>query len=488
MIARTSNKAARIGVPALILVLALTGLGGSSLLWADTGATAAGGVQALESIQSAYRSVAQTVIPTVVEIDVVDVVKQPANVNPFQFFFGPQGPRGQNQAPQEREFRQQGLGSGVVVRRDGNKVYVLTNNHVVGEADEISVKMADGREFKGALVGTDERKDLALVAFETRETVPVARLGDSDSVQVGDLVLAVGSPLGFASSITSGIISAVGRNSMPGSDLASFTDYIQTDAAINQGNSGGALVNIRGEVVGINTWIASPSGGNVGLGFAIPINNAGKIVDQLISKGKVEYGWLGVFIGNLSQEAATDLGLVGVKGAFVSNIFRGSPADKAGIQPGDFVTSLNGTPVQDSNQLMRMVGTLAPGDTARFDLLRQGNRLTLTAKITAREQEKDIASQANRVWPGLYVANLNSDVRKGLNLAGSVSGVVVANVDQGSAAQVAGVQQGDVIQQINGKALKNVQDFYAQLDTKKGKELNFRILRQGVELSIGLVA
>jgi serine protease Do len=420
-----------------------------------------------------------------VEVDVVDVVKAPVMTNPFQFFFGPQG---QNPAPKEQEYKQYGLGSGVIVRRDGNKVYVLTNNHVVGEAEEISVKLSDQRQFTAKLVGTDARKDLALVVFETKDSVPIAALGNSDELQVGDWVLAVGNPLGFSSTITSGIVSALGRHSMPGSNMASFTDYIQTDAAINQGNSGGALVNIYGEVVGINAWIASPSGGNVGLGFAIPINDAKKDIEDLLSKGKVEYGWLGAYIGNLPQDLAADMKLEGVNGAFVSNIFKDSPADKAGLQPGDYVTALDGITIDDANQLLQMVGNLRPGERARFELIRSGTPMTLTARIVARGEESEISKQANRVWPGLYITDVNQDIRKSLELPNSKDGVVVAAVEQGSASAVAGLRQGDVIESVNGRSVKNVADFYSVINTKKNTELSFRIFRQGVELVVGLVS
>ena len=484
MIHKHMRKSARIGLPVLILLLALAGFGASSQLYADVYGSAPAGVQSLESIQSSFRAVAQKVIPTVVEIDVVDVVKAPVMTNPFEFFFGP---RGQNPAPEEREFRQYGLGSGVIVRRDGSKVYVLTNNHVVGEAEEISVKLSDQRQFTARLVGTDARKDLALVVFETKDPVPIAALGNSDQLQVGDWVLAVGNPLGFSSTITSGIVSALGRHSMPGSNAASFTDYIQTDAAINQGNSGGALVNIHGEVVGINTWIASPSGGNVGLGFAIPINDARKDIEDLLSKGKVEYGWLGAYIGNLPDDLADDLNLEGIRGAFVSNIFKDSPADKAGIRPGDYVTALDGISIDNANQLLQLVGALRPGEKARFDLIREGSAMSLTARIAARDEESEISKQASRVWPGLYITDVDQDVRKSLELPASRSGVVVVAVEQGSASAVAGLRQGDMIESINGRNVKNVADFYSLIGTKKNKELSFRIFRQGVELVVGLV-
>ena len=229
------------------------------------------------SFQQQFRTVASQTLPVVVEVNVVNRVTQRVGDSPLDFFFG--NPRG---GQQEREFEQPGMGSGVIVARDGTAVYVLTNHHVAGEADEIELVLSDGRSFEAEIVGSDALMDLALVTFETREEVPIAPLGDSSALMAGDWVFAVGNPLGFESTVTSGIISAVGRRPAVGSQISGLTDYIQTDAAINQGNSGGALVNLAGEVVGVNTWIASQSGGSIGLGFAIPINNAKRAIDEFI--------------------------------------------------------------------------------------------------------------------------------------------------------------------------------------------------------------
>jgi Do/DeqQ family serine protease len=456
------------------------------------------GAQVLQGIQSAFRDVSRKVLPTVVEIDVVDIVQRriPEARFPFNFFFfGPQDrdPQGRERAPQdqergfqERQFRQQGLGSGVIVRRSGNNVYVLTNNHVVGEADEIRVKLNDQRQFEARLVGKDERKDLALVVFETREQVPVAELGDSDSLEVGDLVLAVGNPLGFASTVTMGIVSATGREPVQGSDLAGFTDYIQTDAAINQGNSGGALVNIDGQVVGLNTWIASPSGGNIGLGFAIPINNARKAIDDFIDRGKVEYGWLGVQIGDLSADAARDLELENTSGAFVFSVFQDSPADKAGLQPGDLVVRIGGTPIRSSSQLLQTVGNLAPGASARFEVVRLGQRTSLQVRIASRPEEKQVAEQSKKAWPGMFALSVTEDMRRQLELPAAVGGVAIVSVEQGSAAAVAGFRPGDIIRTVNGKEVRSLLDFYRLINERGGRETMFKLYRQGNEISLGL--
>jgi serine protease Do len=406
-------------------------------------------------------------------------------MSPFEFFFGPQGNNG-NQ-PQEREFRRSGLGSGVIVKRDGKKVYVLTNEHVVGDAEEIKISLADDRGFDAKLVGKDDKRDLALVVFETSDTIPVAVLGDSDDLYVGDWVLAIGNPLGFESSVTAGIVSAIGRASMPGAAMASFTDYIQTDAAINQGNSGGALVNMNGEVVGINTWIASPSGGNIGLGFAIPINNAKRVIDDFITSGKVEYGWLGITVGDASPQVAEDLGIDDYSGGFVYGVFEKSPADKAGLLPGDFITNIDGINISDSNHVLRIVGNLAPGENVNFRIVRGGVIKNLTVTIKARDDEKVIAQRADRIWPGLSVAAITEDIRDQLELPARVGKVIIGMVDEGSKADIAGLQSGDIIQVINDEKIDNVSDFYNAINDTSKRKLVFEIYRQGTEIIVGLV-
>ncbi|HEY9595430.1 MAG TPA: trypsin-like peptidase domain-containing protein, partial [Spirochaetia bacterium] len=323
----------------------------------------ANGSGALAGVQTSLRDIAQKVRPAVVEINVTELITQnvPSFSSPFDWFFnqGPGGNQGNGQdngQGNKRTFRQSALGSGIIVKRAGDTVYVLTNNHVVSQATDISVRLTDGRVFKAKVVGKDPRKDMALVSFTTRENVTIAELGDSDTLQVGDIVVAVGNPLGFESTVTLGMVSALGRRG----PQASYTDYIQTDAAINQGNSGGALVNINGQVIGMNTWIAAPSGGNVGLGFAIPINNARSAIDQFISKGRVQYGWLGASIGDIGDgsalpELASDMKLENAKGAMILGIYKGSPADRAGLLPGDFVTAVGSTTITDANQLTQIV-------------------------------------------------------------------------------------------------------------------------------------
>lgn len=447
----------------------------------------------LESYQTALRKVAQKVLPVVVEIDVVEVVKQPVPVfdffgNPFEFFFGPQDRdrRVPPTQPQEREFRKQGLGSGVIVRKNGKTVYVLTNNHVAGNASEIKVTLLDGRQFDAKLVGTDARKDLALVSFETTDAVPVAELGDSDKVQAGDFAIAVGNPLGFESTVTFGIVSAVGRKAKPGMDVGSFTDYIQTDAAINPGNSGGALANIYGQVIGINTWIASQSGGSIGLGFAIPINNAKKVIEDIITKGSVEYGWLGVNSGDPSKELRDSLRIKTTTGAFVFDVFLGSPADKAGIQPGDLIVRVGTSEVKDSNDLVRLVGNLSPGRVTEFQILRFGETRTLSVRTEARKPESDLDKVTRKAWPGFSAVELTERIRRNLNLGTEAGKVIVGNVTSGSPAESAGLRTGDIIRELNGKRINSVTDFYREINTNQ-KEFMIRINRSGNDFLIGLV-
>jgi Do/DeqQ family serine protease len=444
------------------------------------------GFQTIHNIQAAFRDASSRILPSVVEIDVVNVVQAqlPKIASPFDFFFAPGSPNGQ---PRDQELRQEGLGSGVLVKRAGDSVYVLTNNHVVGEAEEITVKLADGRNFTAKLVGTDPNKDLALVMFTTDQSVPLAELGDSDTLEVGDWVLAVGSPLGFHSTVTEGIVSAIGRESMPGSAIPSFTDYIQTDAAINQGNSGGALVDIQGRVVGINSWIASPSGGSVGLGFAIPINNAKSAIEDLITKGKASYGWLGINMGTLSQGEMENLYGKDVPGAFVYGVYEGSPAEKSGILPGDMITTVDGEKITDSTQLLLAVGNLKPGTSADFTVMRDQQRLVRTVKITERQDEQALADQASRLWPGLSVVQITPQLRSRLDLPRSAGNLVIGAVVKGSPAGVAGLRVGDILRKVNDRKVTGLADFYHAVNDKDTREFMLEVTRQNRDYRIGLV-
>jgi len=429
-----------------------------------------------ESVQNAFRYVAKTVLPAIVELDVLDKVTESPKTQPnipFEFFFGPQG-QGQQDSPKRG---QEGIGSGVIVRRTGKTVYVLTNNHVAGNAEKITVIMSDERKFSASLVGADERKDIALVKFETGDSdIAVAMLGDSSRIEVGDWAIALGSPYGYGSSMTAGIISAMGRNGGPGENI---NDFIQTDASINQGNSGGALVNIRGEVVGINTWIASTTGGSVGLGFAIPINNVKSAIDDFISHKQIQYGWLGVSLEAVGNDGSMvkDLGLDGLKGAFVGQVYRNSPADKGGILPGDFITSIASFQVKSQDELVRKVGDVPAGTSVDFELIRGGKKLSVQVKIDLRD--KNVAGNYKEIFPGMSVISLNSDRVDQKKLpAGSSGGVLVSDVLAKSPASVMGVKPGDIIVQVNDKKVNGLASFFTFLNDPKDKKLRFTVIRE----------
>ncbi|MDR2144699.1 MAG: Do family serine endopeptidase [Treponema sp.] len=427
-------------------------------------------LSAAENLQTAFRSISDKVLPSVVELKTVSIRRQQIpNFNgiPWEFFFGTP-----NEENGEREFRSQGLGSGIIVRKEGSTYYVITNFHVVGDATEISVALNDGTELPAKLVGKDDRKDLAMVSFTYQEDLPLAVLGDSDAVKVGDWAIAIGNPLGFMSSMTMGIVSAVGRTGGPAGNI---NDFIQTDTSINQGNSGGALVNIRGEVIGINTWIASSGGGSVGLGFAIPINNAKRSIDEFIDKGEISYGWLGVSLTDPDKDIVQALNLTGRRGAMVSQLFLGSPAEKGGIQPGDFITSLNGKEVRGMNHLTLMVGDLKPGDRAVFSVVRDGASLDMQVRIEERKNET--AAENNKLWPGVYVVPVTDTVRDTLKLKAGTEGLYVGQVIAKSPAAVVGLLRQDIITAVNGERIRDLAGFYKVIREKAGRELWFEVQR-----------
>jgi Do/DeqQ family serine protease len=436
-----------------------------------------------ESIQNVFRAVSDKVVPSVVELKTVSVRKQETPSFPgipFEFFFGPQDRGGS-----EREFRSQGLGSGILVRKSGDTYYVITNNHVVSDSngnpvDEIKVVAGEEpKEYDAAIVGRNARRDLALVKFDAKEKYPLAVLGDSDAVRVGDWAIAVGNPLGFEHSVTMGIVSAVGRTGGPGNNI---NDFIQTDASINQGNSGGALVNIRGEIIGINMWIASSSGGgSMGLGFAIPINNAKSVIDEFIASGEVSDGWLGVSLVDVDADMLKAMGLEGQQGALVSGVFLDSPAAKGGIAPGDFITAADGKEMRNSGQLTRTVAYLKAGEKHVFTVRRGNQSLDLTVTVAVRTN--DVAAENNKLWPGLFVMPLDDTVKKELQIDEKITKglVVIQVVDKGPSA-VIGLQRKDIIVALNGEAVNSLADFYRVLREKASKELWFDVQRGDTKL------
>lgn len=432
------------------------------------------------AFQEQFRAVSEMTIPVVVEINVVNTVRRRVQSSPFEFFFGT--PRGQE--PEEREFTQRGLGSGVIVARDGETVHVVTNDHVIQSATEIEVVLADGRRFDAELIGGDDRMDIAVVSFATPDEVPLASLGDSDDLFVGDWVFAVGNPLGFESTVTAGIVSAKGRLPSAGSGLSGVTDYIQTDAAINRGNSGGALVNLEGEIVGINTWIASQTGGSIGLGFAIPINSAKRAISDIITSGEVAYSWLGVQVANAAGVLAEDLG-ADASGALITGIYEESPAAVAGLLPGDIVTHIGDRAVQDSTALVRAISAIEPGRSAAFRIIRDGERLSLGVRTAPRTADsgQDLAS----LWPGVTVAPISGEARERFSLDDELRGAIIAAVPAGTPAGASGLRPGDVVTAINGVAVENTRDFYRVLNESRQDEVQFRVVREGRHLILGFV-
>ena len=424
-------------------------------------------------LQNAFRQISTEVRPVVVQVNTVNFIER-RSVNPFEFFFRFPKSQEQPESPQIQSYRQEGLGSGVIVERRGNTVYVLTNNHVVNGADEIEVNLNDGRSFSAELIGNDPLRDLALVAIKTREDIPIAKLGDSDEVWVGDWVLAIGNPLGFESTVTAGIISAKGRTEFG----QNFTDYLQTDASINQGNSGGALVNLNGEVIGINTLIASTSGGNIGLGFAIPINNARRAIDDFIEKGSVEYAWLGVNMGDLNDTLAEELNLDGERGAFIYNVYGESPAMNGDIRPGDLITRMAGRVIEDSNDLSRTVASLVPDESVPVTLIRGGKTINFTITLAVRTIERD-GIKVN-VWPGFSAVPVTSELRDQMRIPRTAGNVLIGGVVEGSPASALGLRSGDVIKSINRRNVRSLKHFYELVNSEE--RIVLKITRQGDEL------
>jgi Do/DeqQ family serine protease len=376
-----------------------------------------------------------------------------------------------------------GLGSGVIVSPEG---YILTNNHVVEGAEKVEVTLSDKRHFTAKVVGMDAPSDVAVLKIDARD-LPSLPLGDSNKVEVGDVTLAVGNPLGVGQTVTMGIISAKGRSASAGS--GSYEDFLQTDAAINRGNSGGALVNLKGELIGIPSQIVSQTGGNIGIGFAIPTAMARNVMDQLLRSGRVRRGKLGITVGSLTPDLATQFGYKGTQGALVQDIETGQPAVRAGVKPGDIITEYQGQRITDSTQLRNLVAQTAPGATVRFKVWRDGAEREMTSTLgemdltkTGRGSKSEGGSSPEgRALVGVTIENLTPDTARRLNLSPTTRGVVVDDLDYNSNASRAGLRSGDVIEEVNRQTISNVSDFNAALQKagKKNVLLRVRRARQG---------
>jgi serine protease Do len=375
----------------------------------------------------------------------------------FRKFFGDEFFK--RDAPQ-REPRERGQGSGVIVEANG---LIITNNHVVSKADEIRVFLSDKREFKGKLIGTDTKTDIAIVKIEATG-LPTVPWADSDQLEVGEYVLAVGSPFGLTQTVTMGIVSAVGRASM---GIAEYEDFIQTDAAINPGNSGGALVNVRGELVGINTAIFSQSGGNMGIGFAVPSNLSRAVMDQLVRTGKVVRGWLGVAIQDLSSELAAQFGISDTKGVLVSDVMEDSPAKKAGFERADVIVEYDGKPMDSPTHLRNAVAQTPIGKKVSVKLIR--DKKPKTIEVTIVEQPKSLgqpgveesreSAAATGILSDIDVRELNEELASRYGLKSTDRGVVVIRVKSGSTAEEMGVREGDLILEVNRKAVTSLKSY-----------------------------
>ena len=432
------------------------------------------GLALLQAVQDSFRQVAAAVMPVVVKIDTT----MPAgSVRRF----------GRSPRPQPEFGQPGGTGSGIVVSHSGPRYYVLTNNHVIADSESITVTLDDGRDFDAQLVGRDPRQDIAVLSFRGPRGLPVARLGDSGQLMVGDLVLAVGSPFGFQSTVTSGIVSALGRETSRALDRDNIAQYIQTDAAINPGNSGGALVNLRGEVIGVNTWIASRGGGSVGVGFALPINAAKRGVRDLIESGAVRYGYLGVFVSSASNAMRKALGVAEVDGALAWSVIERSPAARGDLRPGDWVTHVDGVAVGSSAELIRAVGALEPGRESRFEVIRDGKPLQLRLRVALRNDGDD---RTPRNWPGIFPVHifseqLTDEARAQFGL-GDRRGVLVGQVHESGAAAAAGFRRRDFITHIDGNAIRDAADFYRALAKGDADEYRVSIVRNRQEMTITL--
>jgi Do/DeqQ family serine protease len=431
--------------------------------------------------RDSYADLVKRVAPSVVTIR----VEGKAKVSPTDFqgddllrrFFGDQFDRGERGQRQPRSFKQRGLGSGVIVGSDG---YILTNNHVVDDADDIQVELADGTTTKAKLIGTDKPSDLAVIKVEAPNLHAIA-LGDSDGVQVGDVVLAVGNPFGMGQTVTMGIISAKGRFTSVGG--GSYEDFLQTDAPINHGNSGGALVNTKGELVGINSQIAPVSDVNIGIGFAIPVNMARNVADQLRKEGRVHRSQLGVAIQPVTAEMAESLGLKEAGGAIISSVEKGSAADNAGLKQGDVIRSFNGQPVQDINGLRNRVAAVSPGSNATVTIVRDGSQRDVTVKLdeavtskTARRSDEPAAE--DKAALGVSVAPLTPETASRLGIPRDSRGLVVEDVNPDGRAADAGIQAGDVIQEVNRQPVATVDELRAAV-RGSNKPLLMLIAREG---------
>jgi serine protease Do len=463
------------------LACLMAGFGASTWLRPASPQTAQATVQP-SGAPGSFAELAKNASPSVVNISTMKVMKG-RGVTPLPFgqgdpfkdfferFFRDQIPK---------DFKQQSLGTGFIIDKDG---YIMTNNHVVEMADEIRVKLSDGKEYEAKVIGRDPKTDLALIKIKADETLRPLPLGDSDRIEVGDWVVAIGNPFGLGNTVTAGIVSAKYRQIGAGS----YDNFIQTDASINPGNSGGPLLDTAGEVVAINTAIFSQGGGNIGIGFAIPVNMAKDLLPQL-KKGKVVRGWLGVMIQKITLELKDKLNLKDEHGALVADVTKGGPAEKAGIERGDVIVSFDGKEIKEMRDLPFIVASTPVGKTVKVEVIRKGERKTLEVKVGEMKEEKETGAVSPAETPrlGMKVEELTPEVAKNLGLT-EMSGIVVVQVEDDSPAALAGLKPGDVILEIDQSPVKNLEEFNHKIEKyKKGDTILLLAKRRGATIFMTL--
>ncbi|QLB44083.1 MULTISPECIES: Do family serine endopeptidase [Mannheimia] len=420
--------------------------------------------QALPSLAPMLEKVRPAVVSIAVEGKTQEDSRYTREIPPeFEFFFGPNADLFGNRSSAPRHFR--GVGSGVIINAE--KGYIITNNHVIDNADKMTVKLEDGREFNAKLVGSDPLSDVALVQIENPKYLTEIKFADSDKLQVGDFTVAIGNPFGLGQTVTSGIVSALGRST--GKSDEGYENYIQTDAAVNQGNSGGPLINLNGELIGINTAIISPSGGNAGIAFAIPSNMASSLVSQIIEFGEVKRGMLGIKGGELNANLAKEFNISTQQGAFISEVLPDSAAAKAGFKAGDVITEINGQKIHSFSELRAKVATSGVGKELELTYLRDGKQAK--TKVTL-QSDSEVKTTAENIIPALKGATFNNYNSKG------VKGVEISSVEKGSIAEMRSLKKGDIIIGVNRHSVENIADLRKILDAKPSV-VALNILRDG---------
>ncbi len=433
-----------------------------------------------EEDQEAFVKIAEKVMPAVVNINTEKTIKQSFNYEDpfenlfndpaFRRFFGNPPQRG----PRQTQRKAKSLGSGFVISEEG---YVVTNNHVIDGADKIEVTFENKDTYEAEIVGTDPDSDLAVLKIKATKKFPFIEMGDSEKIKIGQWAIAIGNPFGLNNTMTVGIVSAKGRS---GIGIENYEDFIQTDASINPGNSGGPLVDIRGKVIGVNTAIISKSGGNMGIGFAIPVNMAKRITDSLISTGKVERGWLGVSIQPLTAEMAKQFGLENAEGALIGEVMKDSPAEKAGIKRGDIVLQINENNVKDFNDLRNKIAAIEPNQKAKLTVMRNKKKLEIDVVLGKRTESGIYSGDEAKIF-GMKLKELDGDLREKFSYNKDTKGIIVLEVEYDSLAQESGINPGDVILEINNKEIENLKSFMKEYDSvKKGENILLYVIGKNV--------